>query len=34
MITAMAMLGTGVSFVASIWATKQIAARDTVKAAA
>ncbi len=34
MITAMAILGTGISFVASVWATKQIAARDTAKAAA
>lgn len=34
MITALAMIGTGVSFAASIWATKQIAARETIKAAA
>ena len=34
MITAMAILGTGISFVASVWATKQIAARDAAKAAA
>ncbi len=34
MITAMAILGTGASFVAAVWATKQIAARDAAKAAA
>ena len=34
MITAMAILGTGVSFAASVWATKQIAARDAATAAA
>jgi hypothetical protein len=34
MITAMAIVGTGVSFAASVWATRQIAAQDAAKAAA
>ncbi len=31
MITAMAIVGTGVSFAASVWATRQIAAQDAAK---
>lgn len=31
MITAMALVGTGLSFAASVWSTKQIAAADAIK---
>ena len=31
MITAMAIVGTGVSFVASVWATKEIVKQDEAK---
>lgn len=31
MITAIAIVGTGISFAASVWSTKQIAAADAAK---